>query len=250
MRVKRMIQLKRRNNLSETQFWDEKHLESISTRNLKFKNKMNYEEYFSVFPHFKYVAEFFGRIKGKKILDLGCGTGWVSIYFARSGAEVFSCDISPEAINIAKKMAISNSVKIKAEVMEAEKLSYEDDMFDFIFGNAILYHTKIELSTKEIYRVLKKGGKAAFIEPLAGNPFRRVYRKIFHPDYRSQGLLTYDDIKIFGTPFRKVDWREFYLFNWFYKYRKSSLEKIDSKVLDLLPWFRKWCRIVVIRAIK
>ena len=151
-----MIQLKRRNNFSEIQFWDEKHLESISTRNLKFKNKMDYEKYFSVFPHFKYVAEFFGRIKGKKILDFGCGTGWVSIYFARSGAEVFSCDISPEAINIAKKMAISNSVKIRAEVMEAEKLSYEDDMFDFVEKvKADKYHRVIAISKERFVSPVK-----------------------------------------------------------------------------------------------
>ena len=59
-------------------------------------------------------------------------------------------------------------------------------------------------------------------------------------------------VKTFVAPFQKFEFMEFYFLNWFYttKGRKPLLEKIDFKALEILPWFRKWCRIIVICAIK
>ena len=53
--------------------------------------------------------------KGKRVLDIGCGTGIQAITAALSGAsEVWACDINPKAVECTKKNAKLNKVKIKA----------------------------------------------------------------------------------------------------------------------------------------
>jgi ubiquinone/menaquinone biosynthesis C-methylase UbiE len=89
------------------------------------------------------------------LLYLGCGDGWASLYFARSGADVFCCDISPKSIILAKKYAAENGLesKITAAVMPAENLCFGDNFFDFVFMNAALYHCDIEKVSKEMFRM-------------------------------------------------------------------------------------------------
>lgn len=89
----------------EITFFDKKS-EEILRRKKKFtlKNTKNYEVLFNDIVQLKQVVKFFGKIEGKRILDLCCGEGWASLYFARSGAFVYSCDTSPKSIDLVNKL--------------------------------------------------------------------------------------------------------------------------------------------------
>ena len=50
----------------------------------------------------------------KKVLEIGCGSGLLSILCARFGADVLAIDINPEAVNATKENAIANNVKLSA----------------------------------------------------------------------------------------------------------------------------------------
>jgi len=52
------------------------------------------------------------NLVGKKVLDLGTGSGLLAIIAAKSGCEVFAADIVPETLECARKNAISNNAKI------------------------------------------------------------------------------------------------------------------------------------------
>ncbi len=115
---------------------------------------------------------------GKKVLEYGCGTGHNSMYLASFASELTAIDISDYAIETAekhaRKLGLTNTRFLE---MNAEELTFDDNSFDLIFGNAIIHHLDLHKSYKEIYRVLRPGGKAIFYEPLGHNFFINHYRK-------------------------------------------------------------------------
>ncbi|MCH7731639.1 MAG: class I SAM-dependent methyltransferase [Candidatus Marinimicrobia bacterium] len=94
------------------------------------------------------------NINGKVILELGCGKGDICLMLSEQGATIFGIDISPIAINEAKKRSIEKNLKSDFRIMDAENLDFEDGSFDIIFGAGILHHLNLEKSLKEIKRVL------------------------------------------------------------------------------------------------
>ena len=182
-------------------------------------------------------------IKGKHILDIGCGMGDTSIYFGLKGAKVDAVDISPGMISVVKKLASKYKLSrtVKAEVMVAEKLEFPDSTFDFVFGNGLLHHTNHKLTLKEVYRVLKPGGKAFFIEPLAHNFLINVYRKKAS-DVRTstEKPLIYKELSNMTTEkFNNRYHKEFHFFTllifiWFYIVQKSdpNKERYWKKIID------------------
>ncbi len=96
--------------------------------------------------------------KGKKLLDAGSGIGIFSDYYSKKGAEVYSIDGSPTAIEFTKKKA---KIKI-AKVAKLDKIPFKNNFFDLVHCFDVLYHivddNSWELSLKEFNRVLKKNG--------------------------------------------------------------------------------------------
>ena len=140
-----------------------------------------------------------GDIKDKKVVDFGCGNGWLSEILLRKYADVYAFDISEEAVKKTIKAAenMGFSDRMHGAVMPAEQLLYDDNSFDIVIGSANLHHLDLNNAAKEISRILKKGGTAYFMEPLAHNPFINMYRRRT-PDIRSidESPLLYRDFDI------------------------------------------------------
>ena len=73
------------------------------------------------------------NLRGKTALEIGCGSGFLSILLAKKGAEVTGVDINEEAVEITKENAVSNSVKI--DVMHSNLFSNVKGKFDLIVFN-------------------------------------------------------------------------------------------------------------------
>jgi ubiquinone/menaquinone biosynthesis C-methylase UbiE len=101
----------------------------------------------------------FKELNGKKVLEIGSGSGAASCLFAKAGAYVTAVDITKNAIKITKNNAKVQNVKINAIRQDAEKLAFKDNTFDYVFSWGVLHHSKDTQKTfSEVYRVLKKGG--------------------------------------------------------------------------------------------
>lgn len=124
----------------------------------------------------RYALEQLGDLRGKKILDMGCGAGESSVFFALKGAEVTACDISSEFLKVAQRLAAKNGVSIQTVQSDSAHMPYPDASFDYVFGNGVLHHVELLPTVAEISRLLKPGGKAVFVEPLPYNPVINVYR--------------------------------------------------------------------------
>lgn len=100
-------------------------------------------------------------LKGKKLLDIACGTGVLTEQFVRMGADVTAIDLTPKAVELTKKRL--DLYHLKAEVLEADaqKLPFADNTFDYVCAWGCLMHMpETEQAISEIYRVLKPGGKS------------------------------------------------------------------------------------------
>ena len=91
-----------------------------------------------------------GQIKPCKVLDIGCGEGFYSIYLASKGFDVLGIDISENAIKYAKENAEKAGVKIRFKVMDLKDLSELNEKFDFVLEWAILHGISFEQRPKHI----------------------------------------------------------------------------------------------------
>jgi SAM-dependent methyltransferase len=113
---------------------------------------------------------------GMTILELGCGAGYFTKEFARSGAEIVAIDVSPDLLEIAKANCPASNVRY--EIQDACALTYSDAAFDSVMGSSILHHLEIERALREIHRVLKIGGTIYFTEPNMLNPQIAIQKKV------------------------------------------------------------------------
>ncbi len=191
----------------------------------------------------------FSSCPGKKVLEYGCGKGSHSFLLANHGArEIVGIDISDVAVRMASERASAeNHSNIRFQVMNCENMEFVDDSFDLICGTSILHHLDLNQSFKEITRVLKPDGRAAFVEPLAYHPALYLFRKLT-PRLRTsdEHPFTMRDLRYIGSMFHNVSYRFFNLFTLLaVPFNKTilfnpildSTFKLDSVLFDRLPLF-------------
>ena len=76
----------------------------------------------------------YNELKGKRVLEIGCGLGGNAAIIAKSSADFYAIDITPKAIELCKKRFQLFGFHGNIEQGDAEKLKFEDDYFDFIWS--------------------------------------------------------------------------------------------------------------------
>ncbi len=104
------------------------------------------------------------------LLDLGCGTGWTSVFFARMGYDVTGIDLAPDMIAAAEVNKRQHGLdNLSFLVGDFEDLNYENE-FDCVTIYDALHHSENELSVLQgAYRALKSGGCCVTSEPGRGH---------------------------------------------------------------------------------
>jgi ubiquinone/menaquinone biosynthesis C-methylase UbiE len=209
------------------------------------------DKYYSVTRNsiYLYKQRIFCDCADKRVLEYGCGLGNFAIELSENGAEVYGIDISDIAIEKAAETAIKSKLENRTHfyVMNAEELNFKDNFFDKVCGTAILHHLDLSKALSELCRVLKKDGKAVFLEPLGHNLFINLYRK-FTPSLRTEDEhpLVKEDMKLFSNFFDKVEIHYFHMCSliaipfrnlFFFRGMLKSLELMD-KFLFKFNFFR------------
>lgn len=117
---------------------------------------------------------------GMRVLEIGCGTGFFTEMFVKTGAQIIGVDISKELLEKARGR---NLPEDRAKFLQArfEDFSFEEP-FDAIIGSSVLHHLNIEVALARIYGLLKPGAVMSFAEPNLLNPqilIERKFRKYF-----------------------------------------------------------------------
>lgn len=201
--------------------------------------------------------EWLGDLRGKRVLELGCGSGDNTVLLARRGARVAAFDLAPSAVEITRERARVNQLAsaISPSVMLAETLAFENEAFDYAVGFGLLHHADIPALAREVKRVLRRDGRALFFEPLGMNPVLEFARQ--HLPYRgkhhsqNERPLRYADARAFAAPFRAMRQREFYLFAMITRALGDEnsfplLSRLDEFLLARVPAVRAWCRYLLV----
>jgi len=98
---------------------------------------------------------FISLLSGKEILDLGCGSGDHSDYFANQGLNVTCIDISDEMIKLCKEK------NLNAFVMDIENIEFQDNSFDGIWTVTSLLHipkSKLSAVIDKLHKLIRDKG--------------------------------------------------------------------------------------------
>lgn len=102
---------------------------------------------------------FDGSVKGKKVLEVGCGRACDAIALKKLGAESFALDYSPVALGLAGGFAAENGINIFRLEAKAQELPFPDGAFDLVFSQGLIEHYQPpDRLLAEQIRVAEPGG--------------------------------------------------------------------------------------------
>jgi SAM-dependent methyltransferase len=210
----------------------------------------------------EYAYHLLGDVGGKVVLDYGCGAGENSVLIASHGGKPLGIDISPDLLDIAaRRMDLHMYRDHDFKVGSAHDLPVQDASVDVVFGIAILHHLDLALASKEVFRVLKPGGRAIFLEPVRNSKLIWFIRRLI--PYQQADVspferpLTANELTEFAGPFSSSRTRCFSLpfVNLIEILRLPerllhSAIRLDGKILKLFSFLRDLTSVRVIETTK
>jgi len=148
--------------------------------------------------------KFIGNLKGRKVLDAGCGEGYNTRILARKGAQVVGIDISSRMVEFARQAEQEEPLGIRYEVASFSDLSlFNDASFDTVVSfMALMDNPDYEAALGELHRVLRKKGKLFF--------------SISHPCFMTRG------------------------YGWIEDEHQNPVKITASDYFDHQPWVEHW----------
>ena len=130
----------------------------------------------------KYRQEILATVKGE-VLEIGFGTGLNLSYYPKELEQLVTIDSNPGVNQLAQKRIQSSSITVDNRVLNSENLPMADNTFDSVVSTFTLCSiAKVEQALKEVYRVLKPGGKFFFVEHgLSDQPKIQIWQNRLTP---------------------------------------------------------------------
>lgn len=210
----------------------------------------------------EYAFHLLGDVRGKDVLDLGCGSGENTLLLAHRGARVIALDISPDLIDVAKRRLSINrpSSNVRFLTASAHDLPLPDESVDVVFGIAILHHLDMATISAQVMRVLRPGGRAIFQEPMRDSRLLRIVREAI--PYKQKDVSSYEyplcnrDIAVLIKPFENYRAKDFQLpfvrlarvlrwHRWV-----PPLYRVDRRLLDRYPALGHYATVRVLELTK
>ena len=113
-----------------------------------------------------FMFERLGDPAGKRVLEVGCGSGSISTYLALCGADAVGIDVSEGMLGLARRRARVNDVRVELIGMPVEDLDHPDGSYDAIVANQVLHHLDLARAMPNIARLIGRSGIALFAEPV------------------------------------------------------------------------------------
>lgn len=121
-----------------------------------------------------------GSLKGKRVLEAGCGRGIISAKMAELGADVYLLDISLEALQIARKHFATKNVHATFTHGDIFDLPFKDSTFDIVWNAGVMEHFEEAFQLKAlqgITKIIRTTGQFITFNPYAGAIFYVIGKK-------------------------------------------------------------------------
>lgn len=138
-----------------------KSLDQIYEENLKFWDEAwrRVTKPHKDLPKLPYIHEITRKLKKyqvKKVLDLGCGSGWLTIFISKYGFDVTGIDTAKPAIELGKTWAQEDNItNVNFLVGDLLNLPFKENSFDAIICNSVLEHFRLD-QTKVLFEKVHK----------------------------------------------------------------------------------------------
>jgi ubiquinone/menaquinone biosynthesis C-methylase UbiE len=139
---------------------------------------------------FSYYVDF-ESVRGRDVLEVGCGSGFASQLFAEAGANVTAVDLTAWAVATTQARFAAFTLSGDVRQADAEQLPFDDSSFDLVFSWGVIHHTTdMDAALRELVRVLRPGGELVLMLYNRQSLFFLVYRAFdrFLPLARRLGL--------------------------------------------------------------
>jgi SAM-dependent methyltransferase len=110
-----------------------------------------------------------------RVLDCGCGTGWLASFLARRGYDVVGTDVAPDAIRLAQASLMSPMLPnneagaVQFLVADSESLTFDREFDGVVFFDSLHHATDERAAIASAFRALKPGGLCVVLEPGRGH---------------------------------------------------------------------------------
>lgn len=204
-------------------------------------------------------AVLLGNLRGKILLDYGCGMGEEATYFAKLGARVTAIDISTKGIEITKNRAHHNGLadSVEAHVMDCLNVQLPAESFDIVHGFGILHHVGLHAGLMQVHQLLKPGGHAVFMEWMGNSAMVELLKTAVYPEtYDSRKTKHEEPLRWSDIQKESLVWSSLKAYPYHLTYRMRNkfpiirrsrrAEQLDSALLMLCPPLKHFAGGVVI----
>jgi SAM-dependent methyltransferase len=211
----------------------------------------------------EFLCQAIGDPGGLKVLELGAGTGWLTLWLASRGARITAVDISERSLDLLQQNAAAAGVtdQITTCCSDAMNLSELDWPFDLVVGRFVLHHLRPFDTFADMLSRHFVSGRAVFLENSACNPLLMFVRQhivghwgirrfsdeeerpLDHDDEQclrarfSEVLVSHPELVMFGLVQSHLPWLG----------RPGRLlVRLDEAVGEMFPALCKWSYLQVI----
>ena len=149
--------------------------------------------------------------KGKKLLEVGCGTGRILLPLAKTGVECYGVDAAKNMLSRLQKKAAQMNVKIHFKQGDIEKIPFKANTFDAVYTMHVLMHLPdYKKAVNSMHRVLKPGGTLVLDFPNANSPWTKL-SVMLNPGKKRTRLFSISELR---KSFASYDYELDGLFSW------------------------------------
>lgn len=201
---------------------------------MKWNAELYNQKHDFIFKYGENVLEILEPKAGERILDLGCGSGYLTHLIRQEGAEVLGLDSSAEMISKAKQ----NYPETRFRVADATTLGYNAS-FNAIFSNAVLHWIKAEDQPKmmnAVFKALKPGGR--FVAEMGGKgnvdlmilTLRKILAKYSYQQQSKMNYLFFPSVGEYTSMLEKAGFKVSY----------AALFDRETLLQDQAEGVKKW----------
>lgn len=194
--------------------------------------------------NFYHLIRCFGDPRGKKVLEVGSGSGQGSAYLASKGATIHLVDISRKSLEFSKRYFAFRKLPVKLHQQNAFAMKFLKESFDYVWNGGVIEHFEDKdkvLMLKKMWKLVKPGGKLLITVPNAHDLPFMVAKKIL--ELRKKWAFGEEDdltIKRLGKLAKLSGIREFliYAYNpivglWFFPYGREVSDFLGLNTLKI-----------------